>query len=546
MKKTAVKTPDILKPEIIVDIILRRRWFLILPFCMAILIGIYYAFTLPKVYSASTLILIQPQKVPTDYVRSVVSTGIESRISTISQQIMSRTNLERIIEQFKIFSGPESDKMFLEDKIEVMRKRISVRVTRARSGADAFEIAYKGRDPETVMRVANTLATYFIDENLKVREAQAIGTNDFLENELESMRKRLSELEQTLKDYRTKYMGQLPEQLQTNLSILTRLQEQLLGKQEGLRELKNTLIAFEKQSAQEQGFAETIPSFTMDEAIDLVPQTSPELEQLRSQLDALKMRYTDKHPDVVRVQRMIADLEAEMKKKEEAAAAETENNLEEPALPAEAPYKAFDFAAIQNQQRDAIMREISEHERDVAKLQAQIAEYQQRVEDTPRREQELMSIKRDYANIKGSYDSLLNRKLEAEISVNMEKKQKGEQFRILDPAKRPERPDEPNLKVLFMMTVVIGLGAGAGIVFMLEFFDSSFRRIEEIDDFVSLPVLAVVPKMDHPSEIRKKRFYQLASVVSLLFSLGLFFGFALLVQKGTDPVIDLVRRYVSL
>ena len=156
------------------------------------IIGIYLAFTLPKIYSSQTLILVEPQRVPASYVQSIVSTNIESRINTISQQIMSRTNIEKIINEYKLLDDPKYEKMYQEDKLEMIRKQITVSVTRA-GGADAFTVSFQGKDPQKVMNVANALASYFIDENLKVREAQAIGTSDFLENEKAGMLKRLEE-----------------------------------------------------------------------------------------------------------------------------------------------------------------------------------------------------------------------------------------------------------------------------------------------------------------------------------------------------------------
>ena len=244
---------ETIKPEEIIEIILRRRWYIIIPFCLSMMIGIYFALTLPKVYSARTLILLQPQRVPSNYVRSIVPVDLDSRINTLSQQILSRTNLEKIINEFKLYSGPKSENMFMEDKIESMRKRIIVDVTRSRRNTNAFSISFKGKDPEKIMRVTNALANYFIGENLKTREAQAIGTSDFLEDELSTMRKRLEEVEQALKNYREAYMGGLPEQLESNLRILDRMQEQLIERRQNITDAKNRIISIENEISQGQG-----------------------------------------------------------------------------------------------------------------------------------------------------------------------------------------------------------------------------------------------------------------------------------------------------
>jgi len=236
---------ETIRPKEIIEILVRRRWYIIIPFCLSMMAGIFFALTFPKVYSASTLILLQPQRVPDDYVRSIVSEDIDSRINTLSQQILSRTNLEMIIGKFKLYSEPKFEKMFMEDKIESMRKRITINITRSRRDANAFSITFKGRDPEKVMKVTNALANFFIGENLKTREAQASGTSAFIDDELSIMRKRLEEVEQALKNYRETYMGGLPEQLESNLRILDRMQEQLIETRQNITDAKSRLITIE-------------------------------------------------------------------------------------------------------------------------------------------------------------------------------------------------------------------------------------------------------------------------------------------------------------
>ena len=200
------QTADVIHPRQMIEIVKRRRWYLLLPFCLSLIVGIVLVVVLPKIYTASTMILVQPQKVPDEYVRSIVSTDIDSRINTISQQILSRSNIERIIKEFNLFSAPDQRSMFMEDKVELMRKWISVDLIREdrRGPADAFSISFKGRDPNLVTKVTNALATYFIDENIRVREEQASGTSDFLDDELGDTRLKLEKQEEALKEYRAR------------------------------------------------------------------------------------------------------------------------------------------------------------------------------------------------------------------------------------------------------------------------------------------------------------------------------------------------------
>lgn len=526
-----------IKPEDIIEIVLRRRWFIIIPFCLSIIAGIYLSFTLPKIYRASTLILVQAQRVPTNYVRSVISAGIESRINMISQQIMSRTNLENIIDQFKLFPEPEHEKMYMEDKIEDIRKRISVNI-RSRRGADAFEISFEDTDPERVMRVTNTLSTYFIDENLKVREAQAIGTTDFLDDELNNIKTQLEKHEETLLIYRKKFMGELPEQLETNLRILDRQQEQLIEKQKNLRNVKNMLIAFEKQISELQNMQNDVSMFSTDGLFEFEAEGSTRVDQLGEQLSILKTRYTDKHPDVMRLKRMIAELEDQIDQ-ELSESEESEESEEE-------VFSGNNYQELQMAQRDEITKEIKTLEADISKIQEQITIYQKRVENTPKREQELLSLKRDYANIKGTYDSLLKRKLEAAISVNMEKKQKGEQFRVVDPARLPEKTIKPNMNRLFALTLAAGLVVGCGLVFLLEYLDTSFRRPEDIDSLLGVPVIAILPSVIHPEDIKKRRLNLFFSIFSIIIISFLLAGFAVLTFKGVDKTLEFVRSFIKI
>ncbi len=535
---------DMIHPMQIVEIVKRRRWYLMVPFCLSLIAGIVLAIVLPRVYIASTMILVQPQKVPDEYVRSIVSTDIDSRINTISQQILSRSNIERIIKEYNMFSDPNQSSMFMEDKVELMRKWISVDLIREdrRGPADAFSISFKGTDPNLVMKVTNALATYFIDENLRVREEQASGTSDFLDDELGDTRLKLEKQEEALKEYRARYMGGLPEQLQTNLRILEGLQLQLNIKNEGLRFAKNNLLLLEKQ-IEETAKAYGINSESTPEVIrEVRSENQIKLEQLEGKLSELELNYTARHPDIIRLKKQIEDLTAKI-------GTETVGVSEKPAT--QVPRRnnqgrPMDERSRQMLEREDLKIQIASLEADIKKNEDQMLNYQHMVEDTPKREQELVSLNRDYENIKASYDSLLGRKLESDIAVNMEKKQKGEQFRILDSAKFPEKPSEPDMKKLFVMVLAAGLGIGAGLIFLLEYLDTSFRKPEEVEAALGIPVLCTIPRLYQSKELKLGRLKHVLFAISALVSLGLFLGFAALTFKGVDKTLAFVRQFVDI
>jgi polysaccharide chain length determinant protein (PEP-CTERM system associated) len=515
------------------NLLLRFRWVLIASFCLAMLGGIYLAATLPRMYRSESTILVEPQSVPDKYVHATVPLEIDARIASLAQQILSSSNLMELIGRFKLFSDADSHDLVLDEKVEKMRSRLRVRVAdeelgkgkRAGSRASAFTISYEDSDPRKVFQVVNSMATFVIDQNLKMRESQAFGTSDFLQDELTKMRARLEEVEKALEEFRRVHMGELPEQLPSNLTILERLQQQLNQGHQSVRDEKNRLLIVESQlkfarQASNPSLGVTLPG----------PDGGPKtLETLRQQLMEYETKYTQKHPDVRVLKKKIEALEKDL--------AKTPARQTIKAAPSETGARPLMEAEMLGQQQ-AIIRNIQAAEAGIVKIQAQIEQYQMRVENTPKREQEMLLLKRDYDNIKTTYSSVLNRKLEADMSLNMEKKQKGEQFRILDPPRMAEKPISPNLKMILAACVLAGLGIGCGIIFLCEFFDNSVRKPEALQARLSLPVLMVMPAIDHMQTRRSRVFGWLnhgLSAAGALACLGLLACLAAVTVFNLSP-----------
>lgn len=538
----AFQPPAQIKPDQIFEIIFRRRWFIVIPICITLTLGLFATLVAQKTYQASTLILVQQQSVPTAYVKSVVTSSINQRINTISQQILSRSNLEKIIDQFGLYENTRN--MYLEDKIASMRNQVQVKIEKTREGAEAFSIVFTGNDPQKVMQIANTLASFFMDENLKVREAQAVGTSEFLESELEKTRHRLEEREGKLAEYRSRYLGGLPDELETNLRTLDRLQEQLASKQTMLRETKISLSLLETQIAQARKASsksnQTSVSLGDNEnGIDGTP-TEAELFLAEKQLAELLGSYTPKHPDVVRLEKRIENLKTTL----------AQERAGTQKLSGASPGQSWDpmeDSAIEQMKlsRGQQINDIQKINFDIREIEKKMIVYQTRVEDTPKRELELQSLKRDYNNIRDVFNSLLDRKLEAELSVNMEKKQKGEQFRILDHARLPEKPISPDVKKFFMLSVVAGLGLGAGMIFLLEFFDTSLRRDEQIEKELGLTILASIPLLQVPNDKKKRRVEIIGFVLLSIYAIIVLSFFAVLNIKGLDRTINFIKMQIN-
>lgn len=532
-----------------VELALRHRWYVIIPFCLSMVIGIILIFVLPKIYEANALILVRPQSVPTDYVQSVVTSNVELRIHTISQQLLSRTNLEKIITQFNLFMEPEQEDMYMEEKVADLRDRIEIALEvpetkkskRSRQIGETFSISFSGLYPEVVARVVNGLAALFIDENLKVREAQATGTSTFLEDELEPMRRQLESFEQKIREYRKIHMGKLPEQLATNLRMLDQLQMRIDGKQASLRSAKDRLMILESQSTVSQDIMDR--ATVRDESGKVLSLTL-----MKQQLAALQASYTDRHPDIIRLKKKIADLEAKV------ASGEYKITSQEtmPLLPNREDIAVAQFYKGMTQKQDDQIRLqaelkslIKNLELEIGKVSSEIDEYQRRVEDTPVREQELQLLQRDYQNIQKSYNYLLNRKLEADIAVNMEKKQKGEQFQIIDRARVPRNPISPNLKLIFILAVFLGANLGGGLIFLKDYFDTSLRRSEDIERDLGISILATIPKIYDTKDFIKNKLRKVVTVSSLFVATCLFAGFAVLVFVGPETTMEMIKEILN-
>ena len=483
------------------DLGLRRKWYIIIPLVLGILgsFGVYKY--LPKVYKATTLILVQPQSVPESYVRPTTTDSVANRLNTISQEILSRTRLEKVIQEFNLYTDIRK-KLPLEEIIEIMRKAIEVKVQEPRrerrdQTTNSFSISYEGEEPKTVMMVTNKLASLFIEENLKVRESQAEGTSDFLSKELQGMDERLKRKEQEIRNFKERSMGQLPQQLDANLRILEGLQQQIKTTNESLRAAEDRSIVIQSQIEllKKREPTQVVRVGSQGE-ISVDRNEDPMITQLRNlkrDLAIAQSKYKETHPDVVDLKKKVADLEPKVKglveKTQEGKV--SEQILPPPTLDAETQRLLTQY----NEQYHAAVLQAKRLREEEKELKQQVAFYQRRIEDTPRKEQELIFLTRDYDLLKSSYQSLLDKKMQAQMAENLERKQKGEQFKILDPASLPEKPIKPDRNKILLIGAVIGLALGLGLIWVRESMDRSFHTVSDVEDYLEMPVLAMIPNL---------------------------------------------------
>jgi len=493
---------------------IRRKWIIVLSALLIFPLSIGFALMLPKLYRSTTLILVEQQKVPEQYVQPTDVTPIGQRLNTISQQIMSRTNLESIIKDFKVDAKVEpgilkkiliklgvsrDEGPVMESLIEKMKDHIDVSVHGNRRGSgDAFTISYIGKDPEVTKQITNALAAMFINENLKIREQYAEGTTEFIEGELGKAKQDLERQEETLSNFKRKHMGALPEQLNANLRTLDRLQLELQSVRDSLKNNKDRKVIIEEQGTLLLG--NTGSHSSVATTGDALQQLNVELHSLKNELRSLLSVYKETYPDVImikdRIQKLEKQIEEETKKESlNRGKASRRNRSANTSLLDANSYNELQM--VKSQIRSLINRE--------QEIMTQIKGYEKRVEETPNNEQKLADLTRDYTMSFENYQQLLEKKLSARLAENLEKRQKGEKFRIVDPANLPQKPFKPNVLLIAAAGGFLGVALGIGIVFLLEFFNPAFRKSEDFDGLFDLPVLAQIPLFDDkPSKNKAK------------------------------------------
>jgi polysaccharide chain length determinant protein (PEP-CTERM system associated) len=485
---------------------LRRKWYIIVPFTLCVIVSFGVYKYLPKEYRANTVILVRAQRVAESYVRATIVEPATDRLNTISQEILSRTRLEKIIKEFNLYPD-KVDKMHMEDIVESMKKKIDVKVRRP----DAFSISFEGREPETVMNVTNKLASMFIEENLKFRESKVEGTAEFISRELQAVESTLKKKDDMLRRYKERNLGQLPQQLDANLRLLDRLQEQYRTTSESLRAAEDRMVLLQGQIEQkvdeqsEKKLASTTPSAKRRLALRESGLGDPlvtQLNTLKRELADAEAKYTESHPDVVNLKKKIADLASKIKKQE----AEKERLLKglkerqgemaaDKSVDVLSPESNLAAEGLIFQYKAQLIDTESEVRRfrgELASLKAEIALYQKRIEDTPKKEQEMVNLTRDYDLLKGQFQSLMDKKYQAQMAENLERKQQSEQFMVLDPARLPGRPFKPNLISILTMGALFGLAAGLGLTWFRESMDRSFHEVSEVESYLKLPVMATI------------------------------------------------------
>lgn len=477
------------------ELIRENKWLVIAPTVVFTAISALMAWKMTSQYKSETLILVEKQQIPESYVTPTDRTPFSQRLSTISQQILSRQNLENIANEFQLYRTQESQnpisffiskfrqpgQLSKEEIYERMIKDVNIQVIGDRRAGDAFSISYVGSNPEITMHVTNTLASLFIEENLKAREQYAEGASDFISNELENAKKELEAQEAALRNFKERNMGSLPQQLDANLRTLDRLQSDLQSIKNEIKEGEERKMLFEAQlnrTSVGAGRGGMMPVMGI--------QVSPlqlELENLQQELRTLLARYNENYPDVIITKKKIAEIKSQMSSQRVVA---TEPRQGQESAPVNVSPEVYNELVVLKSRLETLNGRAAE-------IRKQIQQFEKRVETTPASEQRFIDLRRDYDISLANYQALLEKKMNAKLAENLEKRQKGERFKIIDSANLPEKPFKPNKPMVALSGTAAGIGLGLSIILLMDFFMPVFRTKDDLEESIQMPVLATIP-----------------------------------------------------
>jgi succinoglycan biosynthesis transport protein ExoP len=483
----------------------RRKWWVILP-AFAVFAAIWvFSWSIPAMYRSETLILVEHQKVPNEYVVSNIADDMQQRLQTMTQQILSRTRLLRVIEQHGLYLK-ERTRLGTDEVIEKMRNDIQIELVRE-SGRElsAFRIAYLSRNPKTSQAVVTQLSFLFIEENLRVRQERSVNTTEFLDSQLLEARRNLSNQEAKVRDFKGHYLGELPGQIQSNVQILSGMQARLQQEMEALSHAKQQRVYLESMVSQFKAVEVGLRSSPTDKVVAPV-NLGQEIERLQGQLIEMRSRYSDEHPDVKKVRSQLANL-IRIKELREAQIAESKAKTptNEPAQPATfAELQAISPRLQVESELKANRLEIETRQTTIKEIERQIDSYQVRLNTTPLREQQLAELTRDYDQSRKNYEQLLGKRDESSMATDLEKRQQGEQFRVVDPANLPQRPFSPDRLKLSFMSVIVGLCCGGFSLGWFILHDDAIYLRDELKSIFNAPVLVEIPPLLTHSEAQRE------------------------------------------
>lgn len=483
----------------LLQIAVRRRWWIILVATATIACTIFAMSVMPSRYTSEATLLVVQQQVPERFVLPSDTAGIREILQATTEEILSSPRLLAIVDEFDLYSK-QRKRLSSEGVLALIRENIEIQPLENGNNdrqLNSFKISFTAEGPQLAQDVTSKLTSLFIAQNQETRERQAATTTKFLHQQLEAAKTKLAAAEEEVRSFKLQHLGALPEQEQGNLAILAGLQSQL----------QNTMASLSR--AQEQG--RYLESLARYRAISL----ENELASLESQKAALLERYTPAYPAAVKLTKKIEQLQALMTMLQTPSAISQGDSSHDTPI---ANTQDFEVGQLRSQMEENKL-EIANLAKDERQLQASIARYQSAINQAPVLDEQLAGILRNYELLKQEYADLLNKEMQSQLSAELEKQQEGQQFRLVDPPNLPTVPTAPKRFKIALLGTLGGLGLGIAAAFLLELMDRSFHSEDELRQRVGVPLVISIPKLLTPEEetfqLRRKRLeWVLASILA--------------------------------
>jgi succinoglycan biosynthesis transport protein ExoP len=464
-------------------VIQRRKYWIIIPFVTVMVFGILLAPLVPRSYQSTTTIMVQPQKVPIAYVRPISTNEMVNRIHSIQLEVMSGPELVKVIQDLNLYPVLRK-KAKMPQVVAAMDKAVTIAAapdsSDGRGGVDAFTISYIGRTPQEAQRVTKEIADLFIQENLKEGHQQAAGTSAFLGTQVAQAAQQLAAEQAKIQAFKNAHLGSLPEQAEANVAMINQYQAQL-----------QTNSAAIDQANQQRVYLQSVLNVNPDSAHgEAAPAPATplqmELAQKQAELHADLLKYTPKHPDVIRLQNDIATLKLQVRQAPKATATTSYAPVSSTTGPSQIDLLRGQLVSLNTEikARDARQKLI---EQKLAQLQGAIA-------TVPAVQTEYSSLDSQYQEMQKNYNALLEKQQEAGMAAALDRNDDSEQFMVIQPANLPGVPFRPNPVLLYMGAVLIGLFIGFLCAILVELRDDTMHTTEEAADYLKLPVIVALPK----------------------------------------------------
>lgn len=475
----------------VISILARRRWAVFGALPLAVLGTVIVLSLIPNTYRSEATLLVVQQQIPQRYVLPTSTTDMREALQATTEEVLSRNHLLAIIDEFGLYAN-ERRQLSPEGILERMHHDIAIEPIENQSpqrDVSSFKISFIAYNALLAQNVTSKLTSLFIEQNLETREHQATTTTNFLREQLEAAKTKLAEAEEEVRSFKMQHLGELPEQQPGNLAIIAGLEAQL----------QSTMASLSRAEEQRQ-FLESLGEYRTQ-------GIASELARLKAERAALLDHYTPEYPAVIKLSAKIAETEASLKSMQVWRTSATEEPLANASAAATPAVPPPDDDISLGQLRGQLVAnrlEIQNLSKDQKDLQRKVNEYQQRLNATPIREQQLAGILRNYDQLKQDYAELLTKESQSQMSADLEKRQEGQQFRLVDRPSLPTVPFSPNRLKMSLSGAAAGLGLGLALAFLLELKDSSFHSEEDLSQRFAFPLVVGIPLMLTPHEERSR------------------------------------------